>query len=78
MEPAIGPFSIYIEFYFELSTCRSNVTLSPISFTDIHNFATIKEIEDFDEFHYLMRTLDSCYLKIKERKDGSSNSNKSN
>lgn len=46
----------------ELSTCRSTLTVAPISFTDIHNFAKIKEIEDFDEFLYLMRQLDSCYM----------------
>lgn len=41
----------------------------PISFTDIHLFANIKGVDDFDEFHYLMRKLDTEYIKIREEKD---------
>jgi len=74
-EPNIGPFGIYIEMFFELNTCRAGMGDGPISFTTIHNFANIKEIKDFDEFHYIMRQLDNCYLKNRESKDGDSNKN---
>lgn len=81
-EPEIGPFFIYTEYFRELSTCRpSGMGLAPIPFTDIYNFAKIKEIEDFDEFLYLMRCLDDAYLKEKAKEDrpnGTTNPNKSN
>lgn len=75
LEPELGPFYIYIEYFFELDTCRSSISNGPISFTDIHNFATIKEIEDFDEFHYLMRKLDKVIVKHRDKKNGTNNSN---
>lgn len=46
------------------------MTVAPISFTDMHLFATIKEeIEDFEEFNYLMRRMDKVYLDFRESQE---------
>jgi|DEB0MinimDraft_6_1074348.scaffolds.fasta_scaffold207843_2 hypothetical protein len=50
----------------------------PIPFTDIHNFATIKGIQDFDEFLYLVRKLDDIIIKHRDKDNGPSKANKSN
>lgn len=63
IEPPIEPFLSYIDDFFELNTCRSTTALAPISFIDIYNFATIKGIEDFDEYLYLIRRLDKVYME---------------
>lgn len=62
MEPELGPFSFYMECFRELETCRSRVAVAPIPFTAIIEFAKIYEIDDIDEFVYLMRRLDDVYL----------------
>lgn len=74
-EPNIGPFMIYIEQFFELDTCRGGLANNPISFTDIYNFAMIKEIEEFDDFLYLMRRLDNIIMKYRDKKNDNSNKN---
>ena len=63
MEPEIRPFEFYLDCFSELHTCRNRMTLSPIPFTSIAEFAKLKNIEDFDEFLYLMRVLDNVYLE---------------
>lgn len=69
LEPELGPFSIYIEWFFELDSCRNTASISPIPFTAIHEFATIKsEIDDFEEFYYLMRRLDKVYIDWADKK----------
>jgi len=50
---------------------------APISFTDIHYFARIKEVDDFNDFLYLIRRLDYKYLE-KSKNDSASSDNKSN
>jgi len=46
------------------------MSVSPIPFTAIIEFAKIYN-EDMDEFLYLMRRLDSVFLKHCEKKNGS-------
>jgi len=46
------------------------MTNGPISFTDIYNFATIKQIDDFDEFLYLMRRLDNIIIDHRDKENG--------
>jgi len=40
-----------------------------IPFTDIANFATIKGIDDFEEFLFIIRKIDALVVKHRE-KDG--------
>ena len=77
-EPNLGVFDIYINLFFELDTCRNGMSGGPIPFTDIHKFATIKEIEDFDEFLYIIRRLDITIIKLREKENGNTNSNNKN
>jgi len=49
------------------------MSVAPIPFTSISEFATIYDIDDFDDFLYLMRKLDNVYLEHhgkEERKHG--------
>lgn len=71
-EPVLEPFEVYVEWFFELNSCRSTMSLAPIPFTDIHKFAKIYEYDDFEEFHYLMRRLDNHYLSVKGKKNNAS------
>ena len=67
MEPVLGPFSWYIDSFFELNTCRSGLSLSPIPFTAIIEFVNIYGVEDFEDFFYIMRKLDSIYIEVSDR-----------
>lgn len=59
----------YIDAFHELSTCRiSGMGLSPIPFTAISHYATIYDIEDFEEFLYIIRVMDTAFLNINRRK----------
>ena len=49
--------------------------MAPISFLNIHKFAKIMGIDDFDEFLYFIRILDDVYLKHAERKQKNAHSN---
>lgn len=74
-EPFIGPFSYYVECFFELNTCRNGISLSPIPFTAIAEYAKIFRIEDFDEFLYYMRQLDNVFLEWAEKNEQASKKN---
>ena len=49
-----------------------------IPFTDIHYFATIKQIDDFEEFHYIIRKLDAVISKHRDKHGNSSSDNSGN
>ena len=54
------------------------MSIGPIPFTAIAEFAKINKIDDFHEFLYIIRVLDNIYLEDqqkKERNNASSNSN---
>ena len=73
-EPNIEYLHFYIDAFRELSTCRiSGMGLSPIPFTSIVQYASIYEIEDFDEFLYLIRVMDNTFIKLREKKEKSKN-----
>jgi len=69
LEPDISPFMYYIDCFFELSTCRSSMSISPIPFTSIAEFATIYNVDDFEEFLYLMRRLDSVFIEHHDKEE---------
>lgn len=69
LEPDIGPFAYYIDAFRELGTCRnSSMSTGPIPFTAIVEYSTIYEIEDFEEFSYLIRRLDDTLLDLEAKK----------
>lgn len=63
--PDVGPFSFYIEAFYELSTCRSvGMGVGPIPFTSVLEYSRIYDVGDFEEFLYLIRRMDSRYLEL--------------
>lgn len=71
IEPNIEPFSWYIEAFNELSTCRTGLDITPIPFTAIYEYAKIYELDDFDDFLYIIRLIDNFIIsKEKAKKDG--------
>lgn len=64
-EPYVGPLDFYLEAFAEISTCRpSGLELQPIPFTAIAEYSKIYELEDSDEFAFLMRLMDRAYLRL--------------
>ena len=69
MEPDVGPFSIYLEAFYELGTCRvSGLAEGPIPFTAMVEYFKIYRIGNFEEFKYLIRRMDNTYLEIQSKK----------
>lgn len=83
-EPPIGGFEFFYDAFRELSTSRSNgLGVGPIPFTAIVEYFRIYELQDFEEFSYVIRRMDNVYLELeaqdaKGKKDGSTNANKKN
>jgi len=67
--PEISPFAYYILAYKELSTCRNGMN-PRIPFTAIVDYAKIYEIENFEEFLYLIRRMDEAQEELGKVKDG--------
>lgn len=84
--PNVEQFEFYIEAFRELSTTRSSAFgIGPIPFTAIVEYAKIYEVDDFDDFMYFIRSMDSEYLRLENEeqtkqanKNGNSNSGKKN
>lgn len=65
LEPEITGFEFYLEAFKELSTSRpAGLGLSPIPFTAIHDYFKIYELQDFDEFTYVIRRMDYAFLDM--------------
>lgn len=69
-EPELSGLQWYAEVFKELDSCRSTVSLSPIPFTAIAEFARIYSVEDFDDFLYIVRQMDDAYLDFQGKKNG--------
>lgn len=69
-EPNIEVFQWYVTAFSELNSCRSTVSLSPLPFTAITEFAKIYSVEDFEDFLYIVRQMDEAYLEFHRKKDG--------
>ena len=68
-------FRYYIDAFHELSSCRSiGMALGPIPFTAIAEYSKLFDIEDFEEFHYLMRVMDNKFLEMESKKQKSNQS----
>lgn len=50
------------------------MALGPIPFTAIAEYSKLFDIEDFEEFHYLMRVMDNKFLEMESKKSKSSQS----
>jgi hypothetical protein len=75
-EPELGPFVFYFDAFQELSSCRhSSFGPGPIPFTAIAEYSTLYDIEDRDEFHYLIRIMDNSFLKLENKKKQKRDSN---
>jgi hypothetical protein len=70
-KPEVDAFNFYIEAFNELSTCRPiGMGEGPIPFTSIAEYAKIYEVEqgeEFLEFLYYIRAMDSEYLKARSK-----------
>lgn len=70
-KPEVDAFKFYIDAFTELGTCRSvGMGEGPIPFTSIAEYAKIYKIEqgeEFFEFLYFIRAMDSEYLKVRTK-----------
>ena len=73
VQPNINGLEWYVDSFKELSSCRSfGMASGPIPFTAIVEYSRIYEVEDFEEFLYLMRVMDYKYLDMESKKASSS------
>lgn len=76
LEPEIGPFEFYVEAFAELSTCRtSGMESGPIPFTAIIQYANVYNIDDPEDFRWIIRKIDNFALSStkEKKKDGKTN-----
>lgn len=65
-EPHLGPLDFYLDAFSELQTCRPvGMGLQPIPFTAIAEYSRIYDIDDVEDFAYLMRLMDRTFLRLK-------------
>ncbi len=63
-EPNLDGLDFYVDAFRELSTCRpGGMGLLPIPFTAIVEYSRIYEIEDCDEFAYVIRAMDDTFMR---------------
>lgn len=61
--PNVRGLEYYLEAFAELGTCRQiGSGIGPIPFTSILEYAAFYNVEDFEEFIYLIRQMDSAYI----------------
>lgn len=64
-EPGIEGLEFYYDAFRELSTSRPvGMAAGPIPFTAIAEYFKIYELDDFEEFLYIIRQLDKVYLEL--------------
>lgn len=75
LRPELEQFVFYQDAFLELDTDRpSSMGIAPIPFTSIVNYAKIYEIDDLEEFIYLVRRMDNKFLQLNKVKDGGTKS----
>ena len=76
LEPDVSLFSGYIYAFRELGSCRVNgMGVGPIPFTSIMEYARLYNVEDAEEFLYLMRVMDDTLLDLERDKVRRSSNN---
>ena len=64
-EPTIEGFEFYLDAFRELSTSRpTGLEMGAIPFTAIADYFRIYELQDFDEFAYVIRQMDDTLLEL--------------
>lgn len=79
--PNVEPFGFYIEAFQELSTCRSSgFGISAIPFIAIVEYAKLygMDEEDFEDFLYVIRAMDSELIRLESKKQGTKNGSTGN
>jgi hypothetical protein len=67
-EPNVVGFDFYFSAFSELSTTRqAGFGVGPIPFTAIVDYSRLFEIEDFEEFSYVIRRMDQVYLELNDQ-----------
>lgn len=67
--PDVSAFILYTDAFQELGTCRQiGMSLGPIPFYAIVEYAKLYKIDDLEEFLYIIRKMDEAYLKTQEKK----------
>ena len=67
IEPNVDGLHFYLEAFRELSSCRpGGMDVQAIPFTAVAEYCRVYGIEDFDDFLYIIRQLDSVYLGLVE------------
>jgi len=73
--PELGRFSFYASCYTELETTKHK-SERPLNFLSIYEFARITEVDNFQEFLYLMRRMDFVKLGKNSGKNDSNENDK--
>lgn len=61
-------FRFFLDAFRELGTCRAlGLSPGPIPFTAIAEYSNLMGIEDFDEFLYVIRRMDSAALEALDK-----------
>jgi hypothetical protein len=56
----------------ELGTCRQlGMGVGPIPFTAIVHYSTLYDVDDFEEFLFLIRQMDNCFLDLESKRQKS-------
>lgn len=67
--PNVEPFGFYIDAFRELSSCRNQgFGIGPIPFTAIVDYSKIYNVEEFDDFLYFIRLMDSKIIELETNK----------
>ncbi len=65
--PGIDGLDFYIDAFRELSSCRpGGMSLQAIPFTAIAEYSRIYELDDFEDFAYIIRRMDNAFMKLSE------------
>jgi hypothetical protein len=65
----MGPFEFFFDAFRELSSCRpQGLGLSPIPFTAIVEYSRLFDVGDFEDFLWIIRKMDDCYLNLEAKK----------
>lgn len=69
LEPDVSAFTMYLEAFYELSSCRVNsMSAGPIPFTAISEYSKLFDVGEFGEFHYCIRKMDNEFLRLESAK----------
>lgn len=69
LEPNIAGFEYYTEAFKELNSTRPiGMGVGPIPFTAILEYFKVYPCDDFEEFNYIIRSMDEAFLRHQSTK----------